>query len=106
MSHVLHVFRKDVRRLRWALVSWLAVVIARLILKTAGAELSFCAVGLHIAVANIGDLLLFAAVFLVVVPTVGESIAIAMISGDLQVVLRAAPAYAFSQMLWVSLLMA
>jgi hypothetical protein len=139
MSHVLHVFRKDVRRLRWALVSWLAVVIARLILKTAGAELSFGAVGLQIAVANIGDLLLFieilllalivsglvhdeplvgadafwltrpigapvllsakllfAAVFLVVVPTVGESIAIAMISGDLQVVLRAAPAYAFS----------
>jgi hypothetical protein len=149
MSHVLHVFRKDVRRLRWVLVSWLAVVIARLILKTAGAELSFGAVGLQIAVANIGDLLLFieilllalivsglvhdeplvgadafwltrpigapvllsakllfAAVFLVVVPTVGESIAIAMISGDLQVVLRAAPAYAFSQMLWVSLLMA
>ena len=73
MSHVLHVFRKDVRRLRWALLAWIAVVVARLILKTAGAELSFGAVGLQIAVANVGDLLLFVELMLLALIVSGSS---------------------------------
>ena len=149
MNQMLHVFRKDGRRLRWAIVAWIAVVVAGLILKTYGAEFSFGAVGLQIVVSNVSDLLLFiqilllalivsglvhddplvgpdafwltrpigrfallsakllfAAVVLVLVPMIGESIAVAAISGDLRLALLAAAAYGFSQTLWVSLLLA
>ena len=64
MNQVLHIFKKDLRRLRWALVAWIAVVAARLILKTFGAELSFGTVGLQIVISNISDLLLFAGILL------------------------------------------
>jgi hypothetical protein len=149
MSHVRHVFKKDVRRLRWAIVVWIAAVVARLILKTAGAELAFGGVGPQLVVANVSDLLLlveilllalivsglvhddplvgadafwltrpigrtqllaaklsFAALFLVVVPIACESIVIGGVSGDPQIGLRAGLAYAFSQTVWVSLLLA
>jgi hypothetical protein len=149
MSHVLHVFKKDVRRLRWAVVAWVAAIIARLILKTAGPRLAFGTFGPQIAIANLSDLLLFveilllalivsglvhdeplvgadafwltrpigakalltaklvfAAFFLIAVPTAAESIVIASVSGGPQVALSAAPASAFNQTLWVSLLLA
>jgi hypothetical protein len=67
MSHVLHIFRKDVRRLRWALIVWIAAVVLRLVLKTAGAELSFGAIGPQIAVTNASDLLLFIEILLLAV---------------------------------------
>jgi hypothetical protein len=149
MSHVLHVFKKDVRRLRWAVVAWVAAVIARLILNTTGAELSFGAVGPQIAIANLSDLLLivellllalivsglvhdeplvgadafwltrpiganallaaklsFAALFLVAAPMAGQSIVAAAVSGDPRVAGQAALAFAFSQTLWISFLVA
>jgi hypothetical protein len=149
MSHVLHVFKKDVRRLRWPIAAWIAAVVARLILKTAGPGLAFGAFGPQIVLANLSDLLLFveilllalivsglvhdeplvgadafwltrpigaktlltakllfAAFFLIVVPTAAESIVIAAVSGSSRVALSAAPASAFNQTLWVSLLLA
>jgi hypothetical protein len=149
MSHVLHVFKKDLRRLRWAVAAWIAAVVARLIVNTAGAELSFGSLDLQLVVANLSDLLhfveilllalivsglvhdeplvgadafwltrpiggvallaaklSFAALFLVAVPMAGESIVIAAVAGDRQVALHAALAFAFSQTLWVSVLLA
>ena len=41
MSPALQVFRKDVRRLRWSIAAWIAVVMGREILKIAGSGLSF-----------------------------------------------------------------
>ena len=148
MNQMLHVFRKDLRRLRWAIVAWLAVVVARLIVKTVGAEFSFGAVGLQIVIANVSDLLLFteivllalivaglvhdeplvgpdafwltrpigarplmaakllfAALFLIAAPMVGDVMAVAAISRNPQAALRAAPAFVSSQMVWVSLLL-
>jgi hypothetical protein len=67
MSHVLHIFRKDVRRLRWALLVWIAVIVLRLALRTAGAELSFGTLGAQIAVSNASELLLFIEILLLAV---------------------------------------
>src|SRR5438552_3079009 len=64
MSHVLHVFKKDLRRLRWVIIAWIAVVVARLILKTAGAELSFDAMRRQFVVGNVSELLLFSEILL------------------------------------------
>src|SRR5439155_25164007 len=64
MSHVLHVFKKDVRRLRWVIIAWIAVFVARLIFKTAGAELSFDAMRLQFVVGNVSELLLFSEILL------------------------------------------
>jgi hypothetical protein len=149
MSHVLHVFKKDVRRLRWAIALWIAAVVGRLILNTSGAELSFGAVGPQIVIANLTDLLLaveilllalivsrlvhdeplvgadafwltrpigatsllaaklsFAALFLVAAPMAGLSIVAAAVSGEPRVAVHAALAFAFSQTLWISFLVA
>jgi len=60
MSHVLHVFRKDVRRLRWAIAAWIAVVIGREIVRIAGPALSFESIGLQIAGPKFSDARLLA----------------------------------------------
>ena len=64
MTHVLHIVKKDVRRLRWATAAWVAVTVAGLALKTAGAELSFGSMRLRLAVGNISDVLPFVDVLL------------------------------------------
>jgi hypothetical protein len=60
MSHMLHVFRKDVGRLRWAMAAWIAVVVGRQVLMMAGPALSFDSLGLQIVIANVSELLMSA----------------------------------------------
>src|ERR1700687_5242493 len=59
MSRVLHVFRKDLGRLRWAIAAWIAVVGGRQVLKMAGPELGFDSLALQIVIANVSALLMF-----------------------------------------------
>jgi hypothetical protein len=149
MSHALHVFRKDVRRLRWAIAAWIAVVVGLQVLKIAGPGLSFDSLGLQIVMATLSELLMlieilalalivsalvhdeplvgadafwltrpigarallaakvsFAALFLIVSPTVADATAVAVMSGNMPLALRAVPAFALTQTLWVSLLIA
>jgi hypothetical protein len=56
MSEVWHILRKDLRRLRWPLVAWVLIVIARLIVATTGAAAAFGNIGLQLAVENLSVL--------------------------------------------------
>jgi hypothetical protein len=59
MNMVRHILAKDVRRLRWLLVAWLAVVVSRVAVTAARSDLAFEDFGLQIVVDDVSGLLLF-----------------------------------------------
>jgi hypothetical protein len=57
MMQALHIFRKDVRRLRWALVGWCVVVATRVFIDTAGADIALGGLGPNLAIRQISTML-------------------------------------------------
>ena len=57
MNEIGHIFRKDVQRLRWALVGWAFIVVGRLVATTAGVPAAFGDLGLQLVVQNVTLLL-------------------------------------------------
>src|SRR2546425_10973605 len=56
MSELLHILRKDLRRLRWPLIAWGLIVIGRMIVATTGAAVAFGDIGLQLAMNNLSVL--------------------------------------------------
>jgi len=56
MSELLHILRKDLRRLRWPLIAWVLIVIGRMIVATTGAAVAFGDIGLQLAMNNLSVL--------------------------------------------------
>jgi ABC-type transport system involved in multi-copper enzyme maturation permease subunit len=56
MSEILHILRKDLRRLRWGLLLWTLVIVARLLVATSGAAFAFGDFGLQLAIEEISML--------------------------------------------------
>jgi hypothetical protein len=57
MNQTLHIVRKDLRRLRWLLVAWVAIIIGRIVLTTAGSTVEPEDIGLQLIVQNLTSLL-------------------------------------------------
>jgi hypothetical protein len=57
MSQTWHIFRKDLRRLRWAFVAWIFVIIGHLLLTTAGAAAETEGIGVELVVQNLTALI-------------------------------------------------
>src|SRR5882762_2336035 len=56
MSELVHILRKDLRRLRWPLIAWVLIVIGRMIVATTGAAVAFGDIGLQLAMNNLSVL--------------------------------------------------
>ena len=56
MNGLWHILRKDLRRLRWPLIAWILIVIARMVVATAGAAATFGDLGLQMAMDNLAVL--------------------------------------------------
>src|SRR5262249_39374304 len=57
MNQTLHIFKKDLRRLRWMVIAWLAICAARVIVDTAGANVALEGFGPTIAIGQLSVLL-------------------------------------------------
>jgi hypothetical protein len=57
MNQSAHIFRKDLRRLRWTLIAWLALVCARTFVATAGADVALGGFGPQIGISELSALL-------------------------------------------------
>lgn len=66
MNEILHIMRKDLRRLRWDIAAWCAVVASRVLLETKGADLALRGFGPQLAV---GQLVMITAIIEVVLET-------------------------------------
>jgi hypothetical protein len=60
MTQAIHIFKKDARRLRWALVGWSALVLARTILAVAGADIVLKGAKMEAAVGQLEGMMGFA----------------------------------------------
>src|SRR5436309_10044528 len=57
MSHMRHIFIKDLRRLRWSILGWSALVMARMLISTAGADIALGGFGPQIGIGELSALL-------------------------------------------------
>ena len=57
MSHMRHIFIKDLRRLRWSILGWCALVMARMLISTAGADIALGGFGPQIGIGELSALL-------------------------------------------------
>jgi hypothetical protein len=57
MPQAIHIFRKDLHRLRWAVVGWCAIVASRTVLATAGPDISLRTAEMELAVDHLNDML-------------------------------------------------
>jgi hypothetical protein len=139
-----HIFAKDLRRLRWPLVAWIAIVIARVVTTAFLSELAFTDFAWQFIGGNVSALfatvdvlmlallvsglvhdepllgpdafwltrpirpttlltakLVFAGVFLIAVPAVGQSVAVAAMTRTAADALRVIPSALVNQGLWV-----
>src|SRR5204863_9213972 len=66
MMPVRHVFAKDLRRLRWPLAGWLAVVVVRVVAAAAVSESAFAPAAVEAAIQNVSALLTIADILMLV----------------------------------------
>jgi hypothetical protein len=57
MPQAIHIFRKDLHRLRWAVIGWCAIVASRTVLATAGPDISLRTAEMELAVDHLSDML-------------------------------------------------
>jgi hypothetical protein len=57
MNHARHIFSKDLRRLRWSIVGWSALVGARTLVNTAGADIALGGLGPQLSIGELSALL-------------------------------------------------
>ena len=57
MKQAAHIFRKDLRRLRWSLLAWCAIVAGSTLLDTAGRDLALAGIDFQLAVKQLSDML-------------------------------------------------
>ena len=59
MTSMLHIFKKDLRRLRWAIAAWLLLVGVRLIVDTVGTDMALGSLAEQIGIRQVARLLSF-----------------------------------------------
>jgi hypothetical protein len=64
MNQVRHIFSKDLRRLRWSVVGWCALVVARTFIDTAGASIALGGFGLELGIGELSAVLSLMSVLL------------------------------------------
>ena len=57
MTHAIHIFRKDLHRLRWAVVGWCAIVAGIGLVDTVGADVAFGGFGPQLAIRQMSTML-------------------------------------------------
>ena len=57
MTHATHIFRKDLHRLRWAVVGWCAIVAGTGLVDTVGADVAFGGFGPQLAIRQMSTML-------------------------------------------------
>src|SRR5439155_24848480 len=57
MNQVAHIFSKDLRRLRWSVVGWSALVGTRMLINTAGADIALGGFGPQLGIGELSALL-------------------------------------------------
>ena len=57
MTDVWHIGAKDLRRLRWTLVAWVAIIVARTLIGTVGADLALIGFGPQLGISEVSQLI-------------------------------------------------